>query len=152
MDNWQDVCGSYWKDIDGNYMFLYSKENKIILEYKDRLFPLDNYSFSCVFNPIECKDSQSEPVHEIWSFQIDGDDREETILFEGELFIDEETKFERCNVKNCTFNATCHFDRCNIIECNNIENCICIKTAIVDKEDSYDDSAEIVVESVEVVK
>lgn len=100
VDNWQDVCGCYWKDIDGNYMFLYSKENKIILEYKDRLFPLDNYSFSCVFNPIECKDSQSEPVHEIWSFQIDGDDREETILFEGELFIDEETTL---NAKHLNF-------------------------------------------------
>lgn len=100
IDNWDVVCGSYLKDIDGNYMFLYSKGNKIILEYKDRLFPLDNYSFSCVFNPIECKDSQSEPVHEIWSFQIDGDDREETILFEGELFIDEETTL---NAKHLNF-------------------------------------------------
>lgn len=47
---------------------------------------------------------------------------------------DEETKFERCNIRRCTFNALCHFDRCNIIECVNTENCDCVKSNIIEHE------------------
>lgn len=35
----------------------------------------------------------------------------------SDLVIDEPTRFERCNIRHCTFNVKCHFDRCNIIEC-----------------------------------
>lgn len=92
VDNWQDVCGSYWKDIDGNYMFLYSKGEEIFLEYNEFLYSLNKYSFSCVFSQIENKDSQDDGlVHEIWSIQIEGADIEKSILFEGETFVDIET-------------------------------------------------------------
>lgn len=70
------------------------------------------------------------------------------------LNIDEETRFERCNVRHCTFNTTCQFDRCNIIECNKLENCICIKSNIIDDENSNEpfEPVRISVESVEVIK
>lgn len=48
------------------------------------------------------------------------------------LHIDEETRFEQCNVRRCTFNTTGQFDHCNIIECNKLENYICIKSNIID--------------------
>ena len=34
----------------------------------------------------------------------------------SDLVIDEPTRFERCNIRHCTFNVKCHFDRCNIID------------------------------------
>ena len=52
---------------------------------------------------------------------------------ENKVF-DEETSFERCNIRKCTFNAKCYFDRCNIIECINTNNCICNKSNIIEKE------------------
>ena len=43
IDNWDVVCGSYLKDIDGNYMFLYSKGEEIFLEYNEFLYSLNKY-------------------------------------------------------------------------------------------------------------
>ncbi len=48
---------------------------------------------------------------------------------------DEETSFERCNIRKCTFNVKCYFDRCNIIECINTNNCVCEKSNIIEKEE-----------------
>lgn len=53
----------------------------------------------------------------------------------SDLVIDESTRFERCNIRHCTFNVKCHFDRCNIIECEKTENCECDKSNIIDHED-----------------
>lgn len=58
----------------------------------------------------------------------------------SDLVIDEPTRFERCNIRHCTFNVKCHFDRCNIIECEKTENCECDKSNIIDHE--YDPFGE----------
>lgn len=51
------------------------------------------------------------------------------------LVFDEPTRFERCNIRHCTFNVKCQFDRCNIIECEKTENCECDKSNIINDED-----------------
>ncbi len=53
----------------------------------------------------------------------------------SDLVIDEPARFERCNIRHCTFKVKCHFDRCNIIECEKTENCECDKSNIRDHED-----------------
>lgn len=68
---------------------------------------------------------------------------------------DEETRFERCNIRHCTFNTTCHFDRCNIIECTNTENCDCVKSNIIEHEDfglpEEANPEDVIVESTEFI-
>lgn len=73
-----------------------------------------------------------------------------------DLTLDEETRFERCNVRHCTFNVMCHFDRCNIIECTNTSNCDCIKSNIIEKEEVFSEELEekqpdIIIESTEII-
>ena len=73
----------------------------------------------------------------------------------SDMTFDNETRFERCNVRHCTFNVTCHFDRCNIIECTNTENCDCVKSNIIEHEDIDEpfhvNPEDVEVESTEIV-
>lgn len=75
----------------------------------------------------------------------------------SDTIFDEETRFERCNIRHCTFNVKCNFDRCNIIECTNTENCECVKSNIIEHEDLPEfergiNPENIVVESTEFVE
>lgn len=79
--------------------------------------------------------------------------KEFTALNINDKVYDEETRFERCNIRRCTFNTLCHFDRCNIIECVNTENCDCVKSNIIEHEAVFhrDTNPVIEVESAEFI-